>query len=106
MTSPIQRSPRILRTGVRTTFPSALLLVGSLLAFCAAAAVASPAQTFTTLYSFCGQPSCTDGTTPFAGVVQGTDGNFYGTTTAGGMYLTASELHGRQLPGRCPSASH
>ena len=86
MTSSIQRFPRTLRTSVRTTvFPRVLLLVGSLLAFCATTATASRAQTLTTLYSFCGQPGCTDGTIPFAGVVQGTDGNFYGTTSEGGI---------------------
>ena len=39
-----------------------------------------------TLYSFCteGGDQCTDGAAPFAGLIQGTDGNFYGTTTAGG----------------------
>src|ERR1035438_3860525 len=38
----------------------------------------------TTLYNFCAQPSCTDGGNPGGGLVQGTDGNFYGTTNAGG----------------------
>ncbi len=39
----------------------------------------------TTLYSFCGQPNCTDGYGP-SGLVQATDGNFYGTTYYGGAY--------------------
>ncbi len=45
-------------------------------------AVASPAQTLTTLHSFAGQPN--DGANPDAGLVQGSDGNFYGTTYSGG----------------------
>jgi uncharacterized repeat protein (TIGR03803 family) len=44
------------------------------------AAVALPAQTFTSLYSFNGM----DGQNPGAELVQGTDGNFYGTTLNGG----------------------
>jgi uncharacterized repeat protein (TIGR03803 family) len=39
---------------------------------------------FSTLYSFCAQTNCADGANPAAGLVQGTDGNFYGTTTANG----------------------
>ena len=42
------------------------------------------AGTLTTLYSFCAQANCTDGRYPFAGLVQATDGNFYGTTEEGG----------------------
>ncbi len=41
---------------------------------------------FTTLYNFCSQPNCTDGSQPLAGLIQATDGNLYGTTGAGGTY--------------------
>jgi uncharacterized repeat protein (TIGR03803 family) len=38
----------------------------------------------TTLYSFCAQVTCVDGQEPNGGVIQATDGNFYGTTVTGG----------------------
>jgi uncharacterized repeat protein (TIGR03803 family) len=44
----------------------------------------TPAGKLTTLYSFCSQTNCTDGSWPVAGLVQATNGNFYGTTSAGG----------------------
>jgi len=40
----------------------------------------------TTLYSFCKTGGdCTDGAQPSAGVIEGSDGNFYGTTVGGGI---------------------
>jgi uncharacterized repeat protein (TIGR03803 family) len=42
----------------------------------------SPSGIYTSLYSFGSQPN--DGTEPLAGLVQGSDGNFYGTTYSGG----------------------
>jgi len=44
----------------------------------------TPSGTLTTLYNFCSQTNCADGADPYGGLVQGTDGNFYGTTQAGG----------------------
>ena len=38
----------------------------------------------TTLHSFSGSPG--EGAVPFAGLVQGSDGNFYGTTALGGTH--------------------
>jgi uncharacterized repeat protein (TIGR03803 family) len=46
----------------------------------------TPAGKLTTLYSFCSQTGCADGRSPEAGLIQATDGNFYGTTTGGGAY--------------------
>jgi uncharacterized repeat protein (TIGR03803 family) len=45
----------------------------------------TPTGTLTTLYSFCAKTKCTDGSVPFGGLVLGTDGNFYGTTSEGGI---------------------
>jgi uncharacterized repeat protein (TIGR03803 family) len=45
----------------------------------------TPSGTLTTLYSFCsyGGIYCTDGALPDAGLVQATNGDFYGTTANG-----------------------
>jgi uncharacterized repeat protein (TIGR03803 family) len=53
----------------------------------------------TVAYGFCNEPYCPDGSHPFAGLVQGTDGNFYGTTSAGGagkggtVFKVTPDLH-------------
>jgi uncharacterized repeat protein (TIGR03803 family) len=44
----------------------------------------TPSGTLTTLYTFCSQLGCTDGAVLYDALVQGSDGNYYGTTWAGG----------------------
>jgi uncharacterized repeat protein (TIGR03803 family) len=44
----------------------------------------SPGGKLTTLYGFCSQTNCLDGESPYAALIQGTNGDFYGTTEAGG----------------------
>ena len=45
----------------------------------------TPAGKLTTLYGFCAQTNCADGNYPTAPLIQGGDGNFYGTTFSGGI---------------------
>jgi uncharacterized repeat protein (TIGR03803 family) len=59
----------------------------------------TPSGTLTTLYNFCSQSNCTDGDEPLAGLVQGTDGNFYGTTLHGGANINDS------CPAKSPQAA-
>jgi uncharacterized repeat protein (TIGR03803 family) len=61
---------------------SALKTAAAVLLLCAATAITSPAQVFTPLVSFTG----VNGGGPYAGLIQATDGNFYGTTYYGGIY--------------------
>lgn len=44
----------------------------------------SPNGDLFTLYNFCTKPNCKDGAEPYGGLIQASDGNFYGTTFAGG----------------------
>lgn len=44
----------------------------------------NPAGKLTTLYTFCSQQFCLDGSTPRTGLIQATDGTFYGTNFNGG----------------------
>jgi uncharacterized repeat protein (TIGR03803 family) len=48
----------------------------------------TPGGALTTIYGFCAQKSgniCVDGDAPLGGLVQGANGNFYGTTSYGGV---------------------
>ena len=51
---------------------------------CGTAFKITPDGTLTTLYNFCSLPNCADGFFPFAGLIQASDDNFYGTASAGG----------------------
>lgn len=46
----------------------------------------TPGGILTTLHDFCALSKCNDGNLPFAGLVQGTNGTFYGTASGGGAY--------------------
>jgi uncharacterized repeat protein (TIGR03803 family) len=77
----------------------------------------SPGGVLKTLYSFCAQTDCADGSTPYAPLVQGTDGNFYGTAYAGGEFAlgtifkispagTFAKLHDFCSVGECVDGTH
>ena len=50
----------------------------------------TPSDRFTTLHSFCGQTNCPDGARPWSALLQASDGNFYGTSYAGGANLAGT----------------
>jgi uncharacterized repeat protein (TIGR03803 family) len=45
----------------------------------------TPSGALTTVYQFCTQGGCADGAGPYGGLVQSTNGDFYGTTFGGGV---------------------
>jgi uncharacterized repeat protein (TIGR03803 family) len=45
---------------------------------------------FKVIYNFCAQVNCADGGAPSNGLILGADGNFYGTTDAGGANFNAT----------------
>ncbi len=48
---------------------------------------------FQVLYSFCSQHLCTDGSRPLSGLVQASNGNLYGTASAGGVHSAAGTVY-------------
>lgn len=60
--------------------------IGLVCVFGALATINSPAQTFTTLVSFDG----TNGYAPYGSLIQGLNGNFYGTTYGGATYAVGT----------------
>src|SRR6202044_802150 len=50
--------------------------------YCGAIFKVTRIGTESVLYNFCSQPNCPDGVEPIAPLVQGTDGNFYGSTSS------------------------
>ena len=64
------------------------LRISGLLAIAAFAAAPgqSRAANLTTLVSFCALTNCTDGDTPYAGLIADANGNLFGTTSSGGAY--------------------
>ena len=46
--------------------------------------------TLTTLYTFCALSGCTDGETPFGGLVQALNGTLYGATSGGGTHINGT----------------
>ena len=49
-----------------------------------------PGHHLRTLYTFCSQNSCSDGTTPRAGLILDTSGDLYGTTFGGGAHSSGT----------------
>ena len=52
----------------------------------------TPSGVFTKLHDFCSVKPCLDGGWPLAGLVEGTDGNFYGTTSWGGTSYAGANI--------------
>ena len=65
---------------------------GDCVSHCGTAFQITTSGTLTTLYNFCSLADCSDGLAPYYGLVQGTDGNFYGATYSGTVYSLSTGL--------------
>jgi uncharacterized repeat protein (TIGR03803 family) len=83
---PLVFPPRLVFTGVRRRLGNVVKILRILVTVgVLALAVRAGGQTLTILHLFTGSVTApTDGGTPYGGIVQGSDGNFYGTTLLGG----------------------
>ncbi len=95
----LTRVPMPSRKGSRMEKFGLLKTVCIIFVVCVATAVGSPAQIFRTLHDF----DVTDGSGPSA-VIQAADGNFYGTTAAGGAYDDGTVF--KITPGRVLTTLH
>jgi uncharacterized repeat protein (TIGR03803 family) len=57
---------------------------------CGAFFAMAPDGTLTTLYNFCSKIQCSDGFSPIGSLVQGVNGDFYGTTEGGGAHTAGT----------------
>lgn len=80
--------------GATTYGGSGSCIIGGIDYGCGTVFKLTPQGALTTLYSFCTQPNCPDGARPSGGLIQGTDGNLYGTTSEGGAYYSSGNNYG------------
>jgi uncharacterized repeat protein (TIGR03803 family) len=60
----------------------------------------TPAETLSSIYSFCSQANCADGLNPRSGPILGSDGNLYGVTYFGGNSTSAGTFYKMTISGK------
>jgi len=82
---------------MRLARASAVLALATVLVSAVITPQPAQAQTLTTLYNFCSQTNCTDGGGSFEGLVQATNGNFYGQRISTGPTTVAPSSRSPQV---------